>query len=359
MSINHQRFEVLDGIRGVAALAVMIHHFTQHTYAHLFPGANLAVDLFFCLSGFVIAYSYLNRLAEDMSVWEFVKKRLIRLYPMFFLGGAIGSVALVMKFFTGQTDFPARSVGHAILVNMAYIPFFSEFFIQVGKDKISGAVFPINDPAWSLFFEFVANIIFALAAVAVVRLSCLNKMFVGATMLGALGLIVWMAVTKGNAPGWSSSNFIGGFPRVVFGFFSGLVVYWVFRSFDFRLRIPALSLLLLVILIFLSANRIFWLFCTIVLCPIIVLFGATSQLRSNSSRKAFEYLGWISYPLYCVHFPIFSMYTIFSENKDYGTVGLIGCIGTTWLVAHCLAKFVEEPVRSLLANKIKQRTSST
>lgn len=62
-------FEILDGLRGIAAVAVVIFHFmefaipdyTKNFIAH----GYLAVDFFFCLSGFVIAYAYDNRIKKD------------------------------------------------------------------------------------------------------------------------------------------------------------------------------------------------------------------------------------------------------------------------------------------------------
>ncbi len=163
--MNH-RFNTLDGLRGVAAIAVIFFHFTQHTTLRLFSGAGLAVDLFFCLSGFVIAHSYQQRLIGGMSFKDFFLKRLVRLYPMFhMIGLMLGALALLMKSAYSQTSLTLHQTLSSIALNAFYVPYLSDFYIQIGKDKIDSALFPTNDPAWSLFFELLVNIVFAFVVI--------------------------------------------------------------------------------------------------------------------------------------------------------------------------------------------------
>jgi peptidoglycan/LPS O-acetylase OafA/YrhL len=133
MATSH-RFNTLDGMRGIAAIAVMLYHLTQHSSYGIFPNSNLAVDLFFCLSGFVVAFSYLDRLQGSMTVKEFIVKRLIRLYPMFFFGLCLGIIALLLKYLSGQTNLSISQVVTAISLNALYLPFISDFYVQVGND---------------------------------------------------------------------------------------------------------------------------------------------------------------------------------------------------------------------------------
>src|SRR3954469_5592254 len=88
-----QHFQILDGLRGIAALAVVAFHFMEWVYTdysqNFIAHAYLAVDFFFCLSGFVIGYAYDDR-AGKMSIGEFFKKRLIRLHPLVILGSVLG-----------------------------------------------------------------------------------------------------------------------------------------------------------------------------------------------------------------------------------------------------------------------------
>src|SRR5690242_20549587 len=92
-----QHFPALDGLRGVAALAVVVFHFMEMVignYSQLFIGHGwLAVDFFFCLSGFVIGYAYDDRIGA-MGLRKFARVRLIRLHPMVVFGSVLGLVAL-------------------------------------------------------------------------------------------------------------------------------------------------------------------------------------------------------------------------------------------------------------------------
>ena len=153
-----QHFEILDGLRGVAALAVVTFHFMEMAYADYsqnFIGHGfLAVDFFFCLSGFVIGYAYDDRIGK-MGMLEFFKSRLIRLHPLIVLGSVLGLLAFLFDPFGGHPEL--YSIGKIILVfimSLLLIPF------PVVADR-SFNLFSFNAPAWSLFWEYVANIFYA------------------------------------------------------------------------------------------------------------------------------------------------------------------------------------------------------
>ena len=136
---------MLDGMRGVAAFAVMMMHFTNNLPTPLFKTAYLAVDLFFILSGFVIAHSYNEALLSgSMKFLEFFKRRLIRLYPMFFIGLVIGAASLHWAKQWGETHYSLQNIVFASLCNIFFIPYFNNID--------GGHIFPLDDPAWSLFF---------------------------------------------------------------------------------------------------------------------------------------------------------------------------------------------------------------
>ena len=112
-----QHFVILDGLRGIAALAVVIFHFMEWVYPD--PSKNfigrgfLAVDFFFCLSGFVIGYAYDNRMGR-MGVMEFFKSRLIRLHPLVVLGSVLGLLAFLFDPFAAYTG--VYGTGKLVLV---------------------------------------------------------------------------------------------------------------------------------------------------------------------------------------------------------------------------------------------------
>ena len=153
-----QHFQILDGLRGVAALAIVVFHFMEWVYSDFslnFIGHGfLAVDFFFCLSGFVIAYAYDDRIGK-MGTWEFLKLRLIRLHPLVILGSVLGLLAFLFDPFGGQSEL--YSVGRIILVFICSI-----FLIPlpIMEDRAFN-LFGLNAPSWSLFWEYVANIFYA------------------------------------------------------------------------------------------------------------------------------------------------------------------------------------------------------
>ena len=151
-------YNILDGLRGVAALTVVCFHlFEAYATSHLDQRINhgyLAVDFFFILSGFVIGYAYDDRWTK-MTVGEFLKRRFIRLHPMVVIGALIGAV---MFYFQGCSvwDVSTVSVGAlllATLMNALLIP-----ATPGAEIRGVGEMYPLNGPSWSLFFEYIGNI---------------------------------------------------------------------------------------------------------------------------------------------------------------------------------------------------------
>ena len=155
-------YDILDGLRGIAALTVVwFHIFEAFATSHLDQRINhgyLAVDFFFILSGFVIGYAYDDRW-KKMTVTEFLKRRLIRLHPMVVIGAVIGAV---MFYFQGCSVWDVTKVTvpmllAATLMNACLIP------ASPGTEiRGLGEMYPLNGPSWSLFFEYAGNILYHL-----------------------------------------------------------------------------------------------------------------------------------------------------------------------------------------------------
>ena len=161
-------YELLDGLRGVAALLVVIYHiFEGLAFAEATNGAgaglittlnhgHIAVDFFFILSGFVISYAYDDRW-KTMSMGGFFKRRLIRLHPMLVMGAIVGTITFFIGGFEkwDGTVTPTSWVMIAMLLTMFMIPAVPGVPYEV---RGNGEMFPLNGPAWSLFFEYIGNI---------------------------------------------------------------------------------------------------------------------------------------------------------------------------------------------------------
>lgn len=157
------RFEILDGLRGVAAMIVVAFHLFE-TYS---PGSNeqilnhgyLAVDFFFVLSGFVIGYAYDDRW-KSMTTWDFFKRRLIRLQPMVILGTLIGAFWF---YFSAAPGFelvmrtPWWKLLLIMILGCIMFPMPPSMDIRGWKEINS-----LNGAQWSLLWEYIANILYVL-----------------------------------------------------------------------------------------------------------------------------------------------------------------------------------------------------
>ena len=174
-------FATLDGLRGVAAIAVVLHHYGLETGAALEHSAFVAVDFFFVLSGFVIAFAYEPRFAGGLQAGNFLIVRLIRLYPLYMLGCTISLAVIAARALLG---LPHLELGYAL---RSYV--FSCLFLPTPPPEAgaaySDAVFPLNGPAWSLSLELGINVLYAL---------CWNRLgsgrLIAFVLLSAFGLEV-------------------------------------------------------------------------------------------------------------------------------------------------------------------------
>lgn len=201
-------YPVLDGMRGVAAICVLIYHSCLW-----FPGVPwaasgyLAVDFFFALSGFVLAHSYDVRLRDGLGISGFMRLRLLRLYPVFLL---VCFVKLALFLWA----LPLAQVAPT-LWNILFLP--------VPPGLLQGsAMFPLDGPAWSLFFELGANILFAgfVWRVTTRHLACF--------LLFAAMVLLFCGLRHGSLDSGNDwSLFFIGEARVLYGFFAGVLVYRV------------------------------------------------------------------------------------------------------------------------------------
>jgi peptidoglycan/LPS O-acetylase OafA/YrhL len=349
-SIPHskQHFEILDGLRGIAALAVVIFHFMEWVYTD--PGKNfighgfLAVDFFFCLSGFVIGYAYDDRIGK-MGIPEFFKARLIRLQPLVVSGSILGLLAFLFDPFGGHPEL--YSTGKIVLTficSLLMIP------LPVIEDR-GYNLFSFNAPAWSLLWEYVANIAYALFLSRLKR-----NLLLFFTLLSAAAICL-VAYRSGNLlGGWSGPTFWDGCARISYSFSAGLLIYrcnWIIQN-----KLGFLTLALLLILAFLSPSTSWnWLsepFIVLLYFPLLVALGAGTDV-SAEFRKVCVFSGQISYPLYMTHYAFLWMFGNYLNNyKPEGlTLTLIILSGVTLsLAAGYLAMVAYDiPVRKYLTIK--------
>ena len=345
-----QHFEILDGLRGIAALAVVIFHFMEW----IFPDSSknfighgfLAVDFFFCLSGFVIGYAYDNRIGK-IGAGEFFKKRLIRLHPLVVLGSVLGLLGFFLDPFALPIAYNAGKLALLFVCSVFLIPF------PVMEDRAFN-LFGLNAPSWSLFWEYVANIFYAFVLYKVGRRS-----LAALTILAAAGICI-VSYRAGNLlGGWSKDNFLDGGARVAYSFLAGLFLYrsnWIIKN---RLHFTGLAILLFLAFI-MPGSKWNWLTEALVVLfyfPLIVALGAGSSL-SPRWKKVCRFSGNISYPLYMTHYAaiwVFGNYYT-NEKPPAGELPYIIIPGIIFLVviAYLVMVFYDIPVRRYLTKKRQQ-----
>ncbi|MBO5964626.1 MAG: acyltransferase [Bacteroidaceae bacterium] len=367
-------YELLDGLRGVAAILVVFYHiFEGFSFAELTNGAgsgiittlnhgHIAVDFFFILSGFVISYAYDNRW-QEMGTWQFFKRRLIRLHPMLVMGALIGAVAFASVGFQrwdGSTT-PTGWVMIALLLTMLMIPAVPGVPYEV---RGNGEMFPLNGPGWSLFFEYVGNILYALF----IRRLSTKMMALLTVLLGAVHAWFFLFDVSGYGMigvGWTIDevNFWGGLIRMLFPFTLGMLLSRTFKPRQVKgaFWICSLSLIALFAVPYIPSdgvinmNCLFEYVCIAFIFPVLVWLGACGSTK-GATGKINQLLGDISYPLYIVHYPIMYIFYAWLIKEQIYTLG--DCLGMAALVvlasialAFLCLKLYDEPVRRWLMKK--------
>lgn len=364
-------YEILDGLRGVAALLVVFYHiFEGLSFAEggtLITTINhgyLAVDFFFILSGFVIGYAYDDRLGKTMTLGNFFKRRLIRLHPMIIMGAVLGVIFYCLQ---GCVKWDGTHVATSmIMLALLCALFFIPATPGAGYDiRGNGEMFPLNGPSWSLFFEYIGNILYA---VFIHRLS--NKALTALVFLLGIGL-AWFALfdVAGYGMigvGWTLDgvNFLGGSLRMLFPFSLGMLLSRNFKPVKVRGAFWICSIVLLALFCVpyikgnspICWNGLFEAICILFIFPVLVWIGASGKTTDKHSTQICKFSGDISFPLYAVHYPVMYLFYAWLIDNKYYTFGevwpvaLIVYIGSILLAYLCL-KCYDEPVRKWLSRK--------
>ncbi len=352
-------YEVLDGLRGSAAVMVVLFHIMGMTVGwadtgQLLHHAAMAVDFFFGLSGFVIAYAYDDRW-KTMSTWQFFRIRLVRLHPLVLLGAVLGLLSFLFDpFADNQKAIPISVVLMDFALACLLLP--HKALPNRWTDTHS-----LNSPAWSLMQEYIGNIVYA------VVLRRLNTWLLAIVVLIAAGFLIhmgWGANSMDQGSAWDS--FWGGPTRMAFSFTMGLLLYRV------RDRVPKLRLGWLVLTVVLAAafavplvpktiahgNGMFEAVMVIVLFPLIIVSGAHSEIGKVEMALC-KFAGRISYPLYILHFPFLFVFMNFvnfrkpplAVAQEAGVIAFVVVVNVSWLAL----KIYDEPVRKWLKPLTKQK----
>ncbi len=359
---SKEHFETLDGLRGTAALIIVLYHVFGMvngfaTPVNPFFHGVLPVDFFFALSGFVVSYAYDDRW-EKMSLRDFFTRRLIRLHPTLVIGIIFGALCYAFDpFKMGAQNTQITSI--LIIVFGAFFMFPNNPLPNRWTDLYS-----LNGPQWTLTLEYIANILYALV---LRKLS--TKVLMGLAFIAGIATY-WMGTSLDSMDrGWGWDNVGYGFIRLAYPFLIGMLLY---RLRD-KVKLPQLGFLPLSAILIISMcapimpkinglplNGIYEATLIVILFPLIVAMGAHSSSK-GFVKSLCNYSGKISYPLYITHFPfLYAFLNLATIVKAPTNVLIIAGIGFTILVivvAVIVEKFWDGPIRRALTNKFVIRNS--
>lgn len=358
-------YPLLDGFRGVAALIVVCYHiseaFATSHLDYLVGHGYLAVDFFFILSGFVVGYAYDDRW-DRMSVGQFCKRRLIRLQPMVVMGTLIGTLLFYTQdcAITPVHNLPVMGLLAAMVLGMLMLPITPSMDYRGFME-----MYPLNGPSWSLFFEYIGNLCYALF---VRRFP--NWLLAAFTALAGLGL-AWFAIfgELGDVcAGFALTQYdlTGGFLRLFFSFSAGLLMSRLFNPKSHPKGAFWWGSLIVLICLSLPriggaehlwANGLYETLCIWLVFPFVVWLGASGVTTDVRSTSICKFMGDISYPLYLVHYPYLYTFYAWVKNNDLSFVEalpgagllIVAAVATAWL---CM-KFYDVPVRKWLTEKLR------
>jgi len=345
-------FEILDGLRGIAAVAVVIFHFmefavpdyTKNFIAH----AYLAVDFLFCLSGFVIAYAYDNRM-KKIGIMQFFELRLIRLQPLVVIRSVLGLLTFIFDPF--HNLYTAHGIGETFimfLTSCLMIPY------PAVPERYNN-LFHFNPPSWSLFWEYVANIFYAL-----VLFKLRNKILWILTLIASVSLCYTAYHYDNRSVGWGADNFIGGGIRIFYSFLAGMLIFrsnWIIQS---SLGFVSMGVLLAIVFFVPFVNEI-----NSITDPLIVLFyfpflvslGAGARLTPRF-QSICKLSGEISYPLYMIHYPFLWLFLSYVEVKKpaMSQMEIIIPIAAVLLLgmAYFIMVYLDIPLRKYLKDRMRK-----
>ena len=368
------RYEIIDGLRGIASITVVIFHFFEtyswgHPEEQIINHGYLAVDFFYLLSGFVICYAYDDRW-DKMSLWDFYKRRLVRLHPMVIAGTLVGVCYIFFSECEIMTNIknPNPIIFFvSIIMSFLMIPAPRNIDIR-GLHESNG----INGTMWTLHYEYLSNILYSI----IIRR--INTIFIAIITVLSSFLTINLTfnfdvfgVLKGRDDrkytvigGWeiSSCELYIGFARLLYPFFCGYLISRLRVSIKIPYSFWICSILLILSLCLprFSSNGIingfYESFIIIIIFPLIIIIGAGDTEKNEKLLSICKFLGEISYPLYITHYPIIYWNMAWYEyHKDDSLFNIIGISVGSFIImmfnTYALIKLYDEPIRKWLTLK--------
>ena len=367
MSFSNTRrhYTALDGLRGIAAIIVVLSHLGDSFNIHACVAhAHLAVEFFFMLSGFVIGYAYDRRWDDGMTIFGFFKRRLVRLHPLVPLGVFLGIVPVLLLNMAGLADVP---VWQFVLIAIGCALMIPAFPVQ--------SMNPFNGPVWTLFYEYFANVLYAVwlrrigkkTLVALVSVAAVASALV-AFRIDLFGLLLNFGYTYKAGWRFETSHFYLATTRLMFPFLTGLLICRLGTKIRVRNSFVPCAIAMVAILLFPPvdtwlpyssiANGFYEYGMVLFVFPVLLMIGAGDESDDGGwVAKIAKFLGEISFPLYMTHYPFKNLlYWIYRNraadwtNQRFFLV-IVGFMAFAFAFAWLVMKFYCRPIGHWLVQK--------
>lgn len=360
-------YQVLDGLRGTAAISVVLFHIFElitpdgaHNPA---PHGYIAVDFFYALSGFVLGFAYDGRLqrtnVQRLSLWNFAKRRLIRLHPLVPVSVTLGLICYLYdpNVGTSQVIGSGVTLGAIMMAYGANLLLLPSPTLPNHLDETHS----LNAPTWTLFWEYIANVIYALWLCRLGRRFHTVLLILSAAALIATAAV--LAKRSGLGWGWGYETLWVAPVRLAYPFLAGLMVYRL--GWKIALPQPYISASLIVLAVLFAPalpdayNTLFEALAIIIVFPVTLMVGASIGEVRGAAGRLCRFMGELSYPLYILHYPFVFLYghwvwnTHPSDNLKFGAAA--GLFVFEILLATVLLYAYDKPVRAWMGRKFVAR----
>ena len=342
------RFEFLDGLRGVAAISVVIFHSSSFLFGKEVPSHGfLAVDFFFILSGFVLGHAYEQKIRSgQLTAGPFLLSRAIRLWPLLVAGSLLGAGRYILGILVHRQG-DLWQLTRSCLATMFLIPW--------PRAMNTELLFPVNGPTWSLLYEILASS--ALFWISPRISTTFLKIIVGMAAI----CFIYVSQQAGTINGgYYHGQAIEGTSRAIFGFSTGLLLWRLHRSEARNYGTgSAIACVAALLLAFAMPTPDQWVGVQALLAAIVLPLVVWHASHVNLSGRLLQWSitgGLISYPLYLLHLPILDTFrgiwvALGTPSRIATGIIYLTAIATALLAAR-LAVTPDRMTRAWLKNKL-------
>ncbi len=376
-AVRTGEIKALTGLRIVAALWVVLFHYRpplwaasprmHDDFAPLLDAGAQGVDLFFILSGFVLAWNYLDRMGPAWSArgtWHFLWLRLSRVWPVYLVTMHLAALWIFVTLHVG--DFPSPDAERLTAVSYVRQLLMVQLWFEPFFDNTSW-----DGPAWSISAEWLAYLLFGGLVLVVFRIALVTR----ARMLLVLAMIAALpptALLLGTGLFYSPWSWL---PRILAQFAAGALACAAVRRLRLsgrgRLAAGYVSVLLVAAIVvglyYYDAHPVSGIvdsggLTAVLYLPLVVALSVgTGPLPALLSTRLMRYGGRISFSLYMIHEPVHTIWDWMVRQyrivvpMSTAKLAAAGLIVVAVLAAVALYHLVEEPAQRWMRRMIDAR----